>query len=355
MHANKELKHYFPFPVSKFQAEQDEVADIIQNLDTTISPPFIPFRDRIPYKTNDPETIEKQSVLLDFLEANNICTEENFTIFIAEPEKYADRANEIISEVSSQLEIENANEYRNRIPYNTTDPEIIEQQRTLLEFLISNNICNDENFEIFIADYENRKADAEAVMNQFIVSDSSDVVSEASSRVTNVEMSPENQSVEEQPPQFYPLFYPDKAKEAYKKLQIESTRKTRQFNGGFGANQYQIDAGQKEFGAKQCKECGLTYTVHEPEEEKLHKEYHDNLYVLRFKGWIDEDVVGHFPQWSPDGRIIKLTNSDPIRRRERVHEVLRVVVDKELGFSSYILPESYVVCILFLFFVLTVL
>lgn len=310
-------------------------------------PPFVPFRDRLPYKTNDPETIEKQNILMTFLESNNICTEENFIIFIAEPEKYADKANEIISKISSDLEMEDANEFRKRIPYNTTDPQIIEQQKTLLEFLISNGICTEENFEIFIADYDNRKNEAAEVMNQFVASESTD----GSELSSNVEMEgveilpPLNQEKEQK---LYPLFYADKAKEAYKKLSFETSRKIRQFNGGFGANQYQIDAGQKEFGAKQCKDCGLIYTVHEPEEEKLHREYHDNLYILRFKGWIDEVVVGRFPEWSPDGRIIKLTHNDPIKRRQRIHEVLRVVVDKELGFSSYILPQEYVVSLNFL-------
>lgn len=303
-----------------------------------MEPPFIPFRDRLPYRANDQETIIKQYILLDFLEANNICTEENFIIFIAEPEKYAEQANEIIAHISSQLEIEDANDFRSRIPFNTTDPQLIEQQGTLLEFLISNGICTNVNFDIFIADYENRKLEAEAIMNEFIVADSSDVVSEASSKTVY------DQPIEDDAQSnLYPLFYPDKAKEAYKKLNVNTTRRARQFTGGFGAGQYQIDAGQKEFGAKQCNECGLTYTAHEPEEEKVHKEYHNNLYVLRFKGWIDEDVVGRFPDWSPDGRIIKVTSTDPIRRRERIHEVLKVVVDKELGFSSYILPNDYLV------------
>lgn len=282
---------------------------------------------------------------------NNICTEENFTIFIAEPEKYAEQANEIIADISSQLETEEANEFRSRIPFNTTDPQLIEQQNILLEFLISNGICTNENFDIFITDYDNRKSEAEAIMNQFIVSDSSDLVSEASSKTVDDQPTVEEQPVfDDEQQKLYPLFYPEKAKEAYRKLNLNTTRRTRQFTGGFGAGQYQIDAGQKEFGAKQCNECGLTYTAHEPEEEKLHKEYHNNLYVLRFKGWIDEDVVGRFPDWSPDGRIIKVTSTDPIRRRERIHEVLKVVVDKELGFSSYILPNDYLVSWLVAFF-----
>lgn len=308
-------------------------------------PPFIPFRDRIPYKTNDPEVMANQLTLLEFLEANNICTEENFSIFIANPEENREKADEIVQEIMTGLEIQTANEFRERIPYKTTDPVIIEQQRTLLEFLISNGICTEENFEIFIVDYENRKDEAAEVMNRFVASDSTD--GSELLEMEGVEALPVDREVEALPvdpePRYYPLFYADKAKEAYKKLDLNTTRKMRQFNAGFGANQYQIDAGQKEFGAKQCVECGLIYTVHEPEEEKLHKEYHDNLYVLRFKGWMDEKVVGNFPEWGVDGRIIKLTSSDSVKRRDRIIDVVKVVVDRELGFSSYIFPEEYVV------------
>lgn len=50
-----------------------------------------------------------------------------------------------------------------------------------------------------------------------------------------------------------------------------------------GNEQYQIDAGQKEFGMKQCGQCGMTYSVHEPEDELLHLKYHNSVEVLAFK------------------------------------------------------------------------
>lgn len=50
-----------------------------------------------------------------------------------------------------------------------------------------------------------------------------------------------------------------------------------------GNEQYQIDAGQKEFGMKQCAQCGMTYSVHEPEDELLHLKYHNSVEVLAFK------------------------------------------------------------------------
>lgn len=85
----------------------------------------------------------------------------------------------------------------------------------------------------------------------------------------------------------------------------------------------------------------MVYTVHEPEEEKLHRDFHASLHILRFKGWIDEDIVAIYPEWGPDGRIIRLTESSPQKRRERLMDILKIV-DKELGFSSYIVPKTFV-------------
>lgn len=50
-----------------------------------------------------------------------------------------------------------------------------------------------------------------------------------------------------------------------------------------GNGQYQIDAGQKEFGMKQCAQCGMTYSVHEPEDELLHLNYHNSVDIFTFK------------------------------------------------------------------------
>lgn len=50
-----------------------------------------------------------------------------------------------------------------------------------------------------------------------------------------------------------------------------------------GNDQYQIDAGQKKFGMTQCAECGMNYSVHEPEDELLHLRFHNSINILTFK------------------------------------------------------------------------
>ncbi|XP_037933401.1 N-acetyltransferase eco-like [Teleopsis dalmanni] len=127
----------------------------------------------------------------------------------------------------------------------------------------------------------------------------------------------------------------------YQPLKQTSSRAIYRNWMGQGRDQYQIDAGQKQFGPQQCKQCGLLYNVHEPEEEKLHREFHSSLNILRYKGWIDEDIVAIYPEWGNDGRIIRLTNNSHTKRKERLTEILKIV-DKELGFSSYIFPGIFV-------------
>lgn len=47
-------------------------------------------------------------------------------------------------------------------------------------------------------------------------------------------------------------------------------------------NQYQLDAGQKNFGATQCAECGIVYQIGDPEDENAHLNYHNNKKSLKF-------------------------------------------------------------------------
>lgn len=55
--------------------------------------------------------------------------------------------------------------YRQMIPYNTTDPEKINQQESILELLISNGICDDETFRIFIAEPDLHKEKASQILD----------------------------------------------------------------------------------------------------------------------------------------------------------------------------------------------
>ncbi|KAM7357876.1 establishment of cohesion [Cochliomyia hominivorax] len=389
---------------------EEESSNLMDDIVLQNNQDFNEFRKRLPYNTTDPEIIERQHLLLDFLITNNICTEENFTIFIADPDNHKAEAERIIDELVIVVNDQHNTDFRQRIPYNTTDPQIIEQQHGFLDFLIENNICTEENFDIFIANYSLRKAEADAILAQYlgvgvneqyagnIVSnpqnnsllmqtdkmhmnlstnntnslsnqpyedqfttipehipvESSSVMNNPPSSTLVIETpninvpsnilestNPPLETQTQQPPQkLFPVFYPGGCQPL---AQPSSRRKQlqRSWNGGFGSNQYQIDAGQKAFGAHQCKQCGLVYTVHEPEEEKLHRDFHASLHVLRFKGWIDEDIVAIYPEWGPDGRIIRLSESSPPKRRERLLDILKIV-DKELGFSSYIVPKTFV-------------
>ncbi|KAI8117306.1 N-acetyltransferase eco [Lucilia cuprina] len=388
--------------------EEESSSNLIDDIVLQDNQDFNDFRKRLPYNTNDPEIIERQHLLLDFLITNNICTEENFNIFIADPDNHKAEAERIIDELVIVVTDHQNTDFRQRIPYNTTDPELIEQQHSFLDFLLENNICTEENFDIFIANYGQRKAEADAIIAQYLTGVNgqynrnlnaltttgnhvlsvdkqnmnlstnsyktdntyeTSIANTTTNNNNNITTLPEqllqtptpttalniNNNVpthsgaavqettqlnETQQQKLFPVFYPG----GCQPLNLPSTRRKQQqraWNAGYGSNQYQIDAGQKSFGAHQCKQCGLVYTVHEPEEEKLHRDFHASLHILRFKGWIDEDIVAIYPEWGPDGRILRLTESSPPKRRERLMDILKIV-DKELGFSSYIVPKTFV-------------
>ncbi|XP_055855687.1 N-acetyltransferase eco [Episyrphus balteatus] len=332
--------------------EFDEMRMTETEADVEEDDEFYEFRRRLPYNTNNPELIEQQHILLDFLITNKICTEENFTIFIADPENNKEAAQRIVDQLVVVVN-DSPDNYRQRLPYNTTDPAEIEQQRSFLEFLIENNLCNEENFEIFIADYANRQEEADRIITE-VVASTHNISAEELERELNrfnkqtpesmdIEIPDQNREIqrvlEASPEKLFPIFYPGRCQPLLKQT---STRKiSREWAGGHGSNQYQIDAGQRQFGARFCKQCGLLYTVNEPEEEKLHKEYHASLHVLKFKSWIDEDIVQIYPEWGSDGRILRLNENSHVKRQERLKDVLKLV-DKELGFYSYIMPSVYV-------------
>lgn len=310
-----------------FSAEQATVDAILRNLDETIIDEII---ESEPLPPPEQQTTTEPELM------NEVEEVEMLEILPADP--YA--------------------KYRQQLPYQTSDPETMQQQELLLEFLISNNICTDENFKIFIADPDNHKEEATRIVDKLYMVVNAEIESqetpkEAESTVHTTTDQPETQSTEQttadqskpqSKPQgkLFPIFT-----QRLQPLPQKSTRRKLSASkqlmvGAAGANQYQIDAGQKAFGARQCQQCGLVYTVHEPEEEQLHREYHSAVHVLRFKGWIDEDIVAVYPDWSADGRIIRMTEQAPAARLQRLTELISIV-DKELGYSSYIVPKTFVV------------
>lgn len=326
---------------------------------------YLQFRKRLPYNTSDPLLIEQQYLLLDFLINNNMCTEENFTIFIADPDNHKEEAAKIVDQVF--VLVNEQDYFRQRLPYNTDDPEVEAQQHQMLNFLIENNICTEEAFDIFIANYNQRRKEADKIMQtirkqekepasirilqeadnevkiQSIISENSKILDKTiigTSVQQNVGETPLplTQSSERDKDKLFPIFDTN----TWKPLQQMSKREfSRTLNLDRGTNQYQIDAGQRYFGAHKCKQCGLVYSIHEVEEEKLHRDYHVSLHLLRFKGWIDEDIVAIYPEWGSDGRILRITESSHTRRHERLADILKIV-DKELGFASYVIPPTFV-------------
>ncbi|XP_018359799.1 PREDICTED: N-acetyltransferase ESCO1 [Trachymyrmex cornetzi] len=112
----------------------------------------------------------------------------------------------------------------------------------------------------------------------------------------------------------------------------KATKKNMQWQlsakGGAAEDQYQLDAGQKRFGATQCPECNVVYQMGDPEDENAHLNYHNSIRTLKFHGWKNERVILEDPFIS--SRIILIEPHDPKQHWKKVLEIL-VVVDRDLG------------------------
>lgn len=112
-----------------------------------------------------------------------------------------------------------------------------------------------------------------------------------------------------------------------------------------GDQQYQLDVGQKEFGLRTCPQCEMQYSVHEPEDELLHMEYHNRVKTLSVKGWSKDRAVTQIPEWN--GHIIYVCETDSKPKKEKVKEVL-AMVDRDLGFATgVVMTPKTLVCICF--------
>ncbi|XP_058838013.1 N-acetyltransferase eco [Topomyia yanbarensis] len=168
------------------------------------------------------------------------------------------------------------------------------------------------------------------------------LVSEGAIQSTNVRLHECPQSERGQEEKLFPIFNKNHQRQV---ADIDSSRepnyslfdsRRRHYNKlhhwrPIGSNQYQIDAGQKEYGAQHCRECGLVYSVHEPEEELIHENYHNSLHKLRFAGWSNEPVIARVPEWDVSGRILAVTIAEGKQKLQKVNDVLSVV-DRELGY-----------------------
>ncbi|XP_052860427.1 N-acetyltransferase eco [Anopheles cruzii] len=145
--------------------------------------------------------------------------------------------------------------------------------------------------------------------------------------------------------EYYPIFYKERLRELWKSRQAEEqqphdlyhtireTPSGKRKRYGIGHDQYQIDAGQRAYGARKCAECGLVYSRNEPEEELIHDNFHRSLAKLTFGGWTSEHIVTPVPEWDVTGRIIVVSQSDSKQWLTKVQHILEVV-DSELGYAT---------------------
>lgn len=201
-------------------------------------------------------------------------------------------------EMENPSDIADCDKYRKLVPYNTTDPTEIKRQETVLNILIENGICHEENFKIFITEYERHKDEAEAILNNlFEISVSTETeMWTPQENVTNTDDTPmqcssstsasEINAVSNEKREYHPIFYSDHRRATTSiKRDLLSVPLPKTYKWiPLSDKQLQIDAGQKEFGSKNCSECGMFYTMHDPEDEMLHQKFHNNMMgVLNFK------------------------------------------------------------------------
>lgn len=116
-----------------------------------------------------------------------------------------------------------------------------------------------------------------------------------------------------------------------KNMQWQSSKKC-----GGAEDQYQLDAGQKLFGATQCPECNVVYQLGNAEDENAHLNYHNSIQTLKFQGWKNERVIMEDPFTS--SRIILVEPHDSKQHWKKISEIL-VIVDKDLGLANMSISE----------------
>lgn len=87
--------------------------------------------------------------------------------FISKPDNFVSNGPPQSDLVSKPLQDSNddMDKYWKLIPYQTDNPQKISQQESILELLISNGICNDETFKIFITEPDLHKQEAEKILD----------------------------------------------------------------------------------------------------------------------------------------------------------------------------------------------
>lgn len=250
---------------------------------------------------------------------NKSLTDDPSEFSMVEEEFGAEEFEEVTGIISKLTSDDEMDTFRARIPYETTDPAVIEKQTQLLEMLITNHLCTEENFTIFIAEPEQHKEEMNRIMDGLVAGGGGG----------------QDDTTIKSRPGFFPIFYANRQQSTKRKLvslaQLEKrSSPSRKVWKRIGDAQLQIDAGQRRFGATYCAECDLLYSVHEPEDELMHERFHSALAVLTFNGWKVENVVQEVPQWGVNGRVIAVQGTEHKAKVHRVNVVLQVV-NKEMG------------------------
>lgn len=301
-----------------------------------------------PSKSRDAPIAEKPNLTTN--EVITMPSIDNDRDFIVEMQINAESSpSQSVRELS---ELPNVNKYREMIPYNTIDPVKISQQESILELLITNGICDDETFKIFIAEPDSHKDEASKILDSLYCVNTMipetyenetpiewiDTIQSASILLepTTDEVTPassEQSSNDTNDQQLFPIFNKNFKANIPKTTEFTSLAKVSKDWMPIGDQQYQIDAGQKAFGLRQCPQCDMQYSVHEPEDELLHLKYHNRVNILSFKGWSNERLVTEIAEWGLTGRIIYACETDSKAKKDRIKEILGLI-DRDLGFAA---------------------
>ncbi|XP_076440519.1 uncharacterized protein LOC143279996 isoform X2 [Babylonia areolata] len=95
-----------------------------------------------------------------------------------------------------------------------------------------------------------------------------------------------------------------------------------------------LDAGQEQFGATQCKICGMVYSPGDAADEATHWKFHlSAVTALKFTGWKKERVIKDF--LDNGSRVIIVLPDDQRFMVKKVEDVNKVM-GQELGFSDHV-------------------
>ncbi|XP_035724658.1 N-acetyltransferase ESCO1-like isoform X2 [Vespa mandarinia] len=210
-----------------------------------------------------------------------------------------------------------------------------------METLITNNMKNNVSPLKSIITPSNLEIPSSNELSKMIsmnIKDTPSITNNKNSSSTIQNLDDMTEVEKENKEKYYPIFnkgYSMKNAESDVTKLTHGTKKSTKWQlsakGSGNENQYQLDAGQKNFGATQCSECGIVYQLGDPEDENAHLNYHNSVKTLKFQGWKNERVVIDDPLTS--SKIILIEPNDSKQCWKKVSEIL-TVVDRDLGLAD---------------------